>query len=88
MKNPKTKRETQLDRIERKLDELLNRKQEPTIVINQTPKPWDGPAPTSPTPDYSPYRKAPWWMNPEVPPLEITCTHGNASGSSKLEAVQ
>lgn len=65
-----------LDRIERKLDELLTR---PNIVINPSPPgPWMGPAPCDPDKGNTNYEKAPWWMNPDVPPLTITCNAGEA----------
>ncbi len=51
------KKESQLDRIERKLDELLSR-----------PLVWNVPALQNPV-----YEKAPWWMNPNVPRPTVTC---------------
>ena len=70
-KRTQSRRQTQLDRIERKLDELLTR---PNIVINPSPPgTWMGPAPHEPDKSNPIYEKAPWWMNPDVPPLTITC---------------
>lgn len=73
-----SRRQTQLDRIERKLDELLTR---PNIVINPSPPgPWMGPAPCDPDKGNPNYEKAPWWMNQAVSPPTITC---NAGGETK-----
>ena len=63
VKSVRLKKESQLDRIERKLDELLKRKPETQVVFHSYPidKEWKGPAPTNPPPvDPCPYEKAPW----------------------------
>lgn len=63
---PTTKRQTQLDRIERKLDDLFSR---PTVqILPPSPGTWTVPEPMNPV-----YEKAPWWMNPNVPRPTVTC---------------
>ena len=68
MKKPRTKsrRESQLDRIERKLDDLLSRP--PVQILPPSPGTWTVPEPMNPV-----YEKAPWWMNPNVPRPTVTC---------------
>lgn len=69
---PTTKRQTQLDLIERKLDELLSRP--PVQILPPSPGTWKVPEPQNPV-----YEKAPWWMNPNVPPPTITCNEGEGT---------
>ena len=70
------KRSTQLDRIERKLDDLLSRP--PVQILPPSPGTWNVPETRNPV-----YEKAPWWMNPDVPPPTLTCTCNAGKGETK-----
>lgn len=66
-----SRRQTQLDRIERKLDELLSRP--PVQIQPPSQETWTVPVPRNPV-----YEKAPWWMNPDVPPPpQLMCSSNN-----------
>ena len=36
-----------------------------------------GTSPEAPSDAPSPYEKAPWWMNPDLPPDQLTCKAGS-----------